>query len=117
MNDALDLLREIDPPPGGLDGLRRRLARHARRRAAIGRSAFAAATLALVLGGSLAVREATRPPAVPAWAAESLLAVELGLVEVPDEPVSIPRAARNRLAIRRVDTSDPRVVLYLAGRL
>ena len=40
-------------------------------------------------------------------------AIALGL-ETPREPVTVPPDERARLALRRLETADPSVVLYLA---
>jgi len=111
-----DWLRPLEPPPGGVAGLRRRLARRDRRRAAARGAAAALVLVALIAAGALTLREVDRERRrVPDWARNDLMAVELGLVEAPSEPVSVPPAERNRLAVAPIPTRDARVVMYLVG--
>jgi hypothetical protein len=113
MNDGLEALRSLDPPPGGVEALRRRLARRARRRL-VTRATLAGA---LVIVGGLALHTALAPQSRPAWSAPDLLAIDLGLVDPPSEPVTVTGNSRDRLAVLRVPTRDERVVFYLAGRI
>jgi len=109
-------LRPLEPPPGGVDGLRRRLARHARRRKATRRASAGLVAVLVLAVGALTLREHRSRRPLPEWATSDLLAVELGLVRAPTEPVSVPPEARGRVAVRRVPTGDARVALYLVGR-
>ena len=114
--DPAGWLAPLEPPPGGLDGLRRRIARR-ERRVALRRAAYTLAGLATA-AALLAV--ALRPTALPAsllpGSASSLLAIEYGLAEAPTEAVTVPPHRRNDTAVQAVVTRDERVVLYLVGQ-
>lgn len=87
----------LRPPPGGLEALRARLDRPARRW--IGPVVVAGAA-AIVLGLIL-------------WVEPSPPSVALGVPWArPPEPVQILPEARDRLAVQRIETADARVVLY-----
>jgi hypothetical protein len=114
MNDLAPLFPTIEPPAGGIRGLRVRLERDRRRRARarLAGAALAGTALALVVG--LLVTPA--PPPAPALdrvddsAIPAL--VSLGLRPAPSEPAEIPPQQRNRMALLRVPTKDPRVIFY-----
>ena len=91
--DDRGLFEVLQPPTGGLTRLRSRIRRTERRRVRTWRLAGATAGLA----GS------------------DLLAIRLGLSDAPTEPVSIPPDRRHEFAVRRVPTTDERVVFYLVG--
>ena len=102
----------LEPPPGGLAGLRTRIARDAarRRRTRYARLA-AAACVALFLVGLVTLR---RPE--PELPAEFQLArMQLGLVAQPTEVLTIPEGQRHKLAAARVPLDTDRVVFYMVG--
>ena len=114
MNDLGPLFRTIDPPAEGIRGLRTRLERDRRRRARVrlGGAAFAVATLTVVVG--LLVMPAPPAPLTLDRVDDSAIPalVSLGLREAPREPAEIPPHQRDRMALLRVPTKDPRVVFY-----
>lgn len=114
MNDLEPLFRAIEPPGDGIRGLRARLERDRRRRARarLGGAALAVATLSVVVGllvmpapPSALALDRVDDSAIPAL-------VSLGLREAPREPAEIPPRQRDRMALLRVPTKDPRVVFY-----
>ncbi len=121
-----DVFEKLEPPAGGLERLRERLAveEPARRRRAwlrpLGLLAPAAATLALlavlVVRGHEPPREDRGP--VEAWLARggNPALIACGVVARPVEPVTAVPGAQGALGLLRVDTR-PDVVFYLVGRL
>jgi len=113
---ARDLFERLEPRPGGLAALRRRLdgdeARRSRglRVAAVAAVAAAVAVLLVVWMWPTATwppraRASTRLAAHPA-------AVGLGFAPAPAEPVTVMPGSRAEVAVSRVPTSDERVVFY-----
>ncbi len=114
MNDLEPLFRMIEPPAEGIHGLRARLERDRRRRdrARAGGAVLVVGALAAVVGllvtpppPSALVLDRADASAIPAL-------VSLGLREAPSEPAEIPPGQRDRMALLRVPTKDPRVVFY-----
>ena len=110
------LFDQLTPPPGGLADLRRRIDRRAARRRRGFRLATACAGVAVValLALWLALPLRSRGPA-PWLDRDDLYAVRLGLVAPPSEPVTVPAADKDRVAVQRVATRDPRIVFYRVG--
>jgi hypothetical protein len=110
------LFDELAPPPGGLADLRDRLrGREVRRRRTLRlAAAFAGAAALAIVVVWLALPTPTREPA-PWLSRSDLYAVHLGVVEPPSEPVTVPPDQRGEIAVRRVPTSDERVVFYRVG--
>lgn len=114
--EARPLFARLEPPPGGLADLRRRIAAEEAAQArlrgwrwAVGGLATAAAVVALAL-------LSTRPPA-PTWVDAPALAGDPGLVALgrgpaPREPVTLAPDAGPGAALRRVETATPGVVYY-----
>ncbi len=113
MSDGSDsLFDDLQPPRGGLLGLRVRLERAERRaarlrlaRVATAGAALAAVLLMLVPGNPPKPRQLDVGPG----------AVRLGLREAPLEPVSVIGAQGADHAVQRVPLPIDRVVLYLVG--
>jgi len=110
--DEARLFRVLDPPPGGLADLRRRIAARESRRAWGFNLATAAVGLAIVIVGIVVSVPLTGPTNL---LGDDLVAIQLGLIEPPSEPVSIRAANRGEFAVERVPTSDERVVMYRFG--
>jgi hypothetical protein len=79
------------------------------------RLAGATAGLAVVVLSVFLALPFERNGAVSLDSGSDLLAIRLGLAEAPAEPVSVPPGHRHEFAVRRVPTSDERVVFYLVG--
>jgi hypothetical protein len=113
-----ELFDQLDPPPGGVAGLRRRLRNEPRRR----RRHVATAALggALVVGGLSVTlyRQLAQPDQVQARLADFDPAlVALGLQDAPSEPAAIPPEMRHRMALERVPLDTERVVFYFVSSL
>src|SRR5262245_35509806 len=114
-HDTEGLFPTLDPPPGGLTRLRTRIREDRRRRArswglaTAGIAAVAFAVLVLVPPRPVAPLQA-----LPGLESD-LLAIQLGIVDPPSEPVSIRPDLRGEFAVRRIPTTDRRVVFYLVG--
>lgn len=104
--DLRGAFEDLRPPPGGLVQLRGRL--DARRRPVWPWVLVATAALALVL-----LRPSTTAPLV----VEDVGLVALGLAGPSGEPVWVPASAAERVAVARVETGDPKVVLYQVASL
>ena len=106
----------LEPPRGGLAGLRARLEREGRRRARARRMRWAVAgcvALLVLVAVSPWLRSTS---AVDPLAAELQLArMRLGIERAPTEPVTIPVAERHRVAAQRIPLSTDLVVLYRIG--
>ena len=103
----------LDPPPGGLTRLRARIREDRRRR----RRSWGLATAgiaALVLAVLVLMPARTEIRGLPGLESD-LLAIQLGIVDPPREPVSIRPDLRGEFAVRRIPTTDERVVFYLVG--
>lgn len=113
--DQERLFELLDPPPGGLArlraGLRADRGRRVRNRSLA--AAVATAAAAALLAVFLAPDEGA-PSRLPGLESD-LLAVKLGLAEPPAEVVSIRPDQRREYAVRRIPTSDERVVFYVVG--
>ena len=95
-----DVLPDLEPPPGGLAGLRARLERPRRWPVAV--VALAAAVLLAV-----AFQPERRPlPQDP---------VLLAMLQPPSEPATVVPEARGRLAMERVAVGSAGVVYYRVG--
>jgi hypothetical protein len=117
-----DVFEELDPPPGGLEGLRRRLDEvemHRLRRspsALVWQTAAAAVVCAvLVLAMAGVLRHANEPER--RWRQQIIslanpALVRLGLQLAPTDTVTVPPAARDQIAIKQVSVDTPGVVYY-----
>lgn len=105
----------LEPPAGGLAGLRERIGRHRRRRVRAWRLTAATAGAAVILLAVLLSPAFDRGRAPVLDPGSDLLAVRLGLAEPPAETVTVPPAYRRDFAVRRVPTTDDRVAFYLVG--
>jgi hypothetical protein len=116
MSDSRELLLDpLEPPPGGLAGLRRRIAGRERRRAAA-RSTLPALAIVAVAGCAAILAWLGSPPRpLAAPVLDDLGSIALGIAAPPVEPVTVPAARRNDTAVLRVPTRDDRVVLYLVA--
>jgi len=116
MNDSRDLLLEpLEPPPGGLDGLRRRIERRERRRTALRSAAPALAVVAVAGCAAFFAWLGSPPRPGPVPVLDELGSIALGVAAPPLEPVTVPAARRNDTAVLRLPTRDDRVVLYLVA--
>ncbi len=108
-----DLFRRLEPPRGGLAGLRARLDRDDVRRGRRLGLQGAAATLALTAVVAAALLAPERPHVAVLDIGPAR--IRLGLAPEPTEPVSIPIARRGDLAAERVPVRNDRVVFYRIG--
>lgn len=99
-DDLSDILPVLDPPPGGLERLRARLAQPRPRRRTPTLVALAAAAVILVTW--------LTPSALPVPATSD--PVLAALSAAPVEPVQV--LSRSRLVATRVDTAAPGLVYY-----
>lgn len=113
--DETRLFRTLDPPPGGLADLRRRITGRRRRRAWTMRVATATAGVAIAALAVWLALPAGNGAEHGIEFGDDLLAVRLGLAEPPSEPVSVRPGQRGTYAVERVPTTDDRVVMYRFG--
>lgn len=111
-----DPFEPLDPPAGGLAALRSRIERESVRPPHPLRSwAWAAATVAAVsLACVLLLWHGTSRPLAIAGG-DDLLAIRLGLVDSPSEPVTVAPDQRSRVALQRVPLPTDEVVFYRVG--
>ena len=116
MNERPDLgLDPIDPPAGGLEALRARIARHDRRRV-VTRWVVPSLAAAVVLVGAILIGRGESWIPVPATPFERDLAARVSAaLDPPTDPVSVPYERRGDTAVLRVPTRDDRVVLYMVS--
>ena len=108
---------ELEPQGGGVADLQRRIgqARARRRRSYVLASLLLASLLStLWYGPALLPGGASRAAAM---LGDDLLAIELGYREPPTEPLTVREGLRNRIAVKRVPTANPKVAYYLVGSL
>jgi hypothetical protein len=111
------LFEPLEPPVGGIDALRGRLARERvrlRRRRQLG--AFAA-TLAItgILLSLVGLPALTARRAGTASLDFGLAHQRMGRTRPPSDPVTIPAGSEGEIAAMRVPSSDERVVFYLVA--
>ena len=129
-----DAFERLAPPPGGLQGLRERLAEKERERRAVWPIRFAAAAAvvaiaAIVLWTYLPTErrvpdvEGSRPVEGPssvvtapaAILTDNPLLVAAGIVSAPTAAVTLREPAVEDAALLRVDIADPDVAFYLVA--
>ena len=116
MNDRSDLgLDAIEPPSGGLESLRARVARHERRRIVTRRIVPAVAAAVVLVGAVLIGWGGSWAPAPESPFERALLASVQDALAPPSDPVSVPLERRRDTAVLRVPTRDDRVVLYMVS--
>lgn len=108
------LFETLEPPAGGLEGLRSRLARDTRRRRIRTRALAGTATLAVVAVATWATL-ASRSGADDLPPEFALARMHLGLMPLPSEPVTIPDERRGDTAIHRVPLPTDDVIFYLVA--
>lgn len=114
--DPSRLFEDLDPPPGGLTRLRARLrTEHRRRIRNRALAVTAAAGTAIGLAAFLVLSGGGDPAANLPGLTSDLVAIRLGLAEAPTEVVSVRAELRREYAVRRLPTSDDRVVFYAVG--
>jgi hypothetical protein len=116
------VFEELDPPPGGLEALRRRLHQasalesRARRRVRRTRLAVAAAAACLVIWlaipGSWPLDQGPSSLQLELASEGNPALVRLGLAAPQDEAVVVPVGVRHRIAVEQVTTGDPDVIYY-----
>ena len=118
MNGRRDLgLDPIDPPAGGLEALRARVARHERRRV-VTRRVIPSLIAAVVLAAAVVIGRGEPWAPAPATLFErDLRARVLASLEPSSEPVRVPFERRADTAVLRVPTGDDRVALYLVSTI
>ncbi|MCP3977817.1 MAG: hypothetical protein GY716_00610 [bacterium] len=108
------LFETLEPPRGGLAGLRTRIERaehrSVRRRRLSLLAGTAAAALLVGWGAFLAGRPAPELP--PEF---DLARMSLGQLPRPVEPLTVPENARGEIAVQRVPLAGDDVVFYLVG--
>lgn len=112
MTEPTRILPLLEPPPGGLERLRARIAQspsrvHRTVPALVGLTVFA-----LAAGGSLLLR--SRPDSTTLLSRASLdpTLVSLGLQRAPSEPAMVLPGSRHEMALLRVPLRTERVVFY-----
>jgi len=114
MNDRQPKLFEsLEPPRGGLAGLRARIARDTRRRVLMRRLQTATAALLVLAVAGLTILD-------PRGRRESplefrLARMSLGLIPPPSEILTIPEERRHQIAVRRVPLQTDEVLFYLVA--
>ncbi len=109
------LFEMLDPPPGGLTRLQARIRGERRRKIRNWTLATAAAGIAAIgLAVLLLLPNGGELPLLPGFESD-LLAIQLGLIEAPEESVSIRPDLRNEYAVLEIPTGDDRVVFYMVG--
>jgi hypothetical protein len=106
----------LEPPLGGVAGLRRRLQREPRRRRRRA-TALALAVAAAVVVLLLVVRGRVARFHGPPVADFDPALVSLGLQNVPAEPATIPPDMRQRMALQRVPLKTDGVIFYYVAVL
>ena len=109
------LFESLEPPRGGLAGLRARIESDRRRRVRA-RNLQAVAAVVLVLAVSTWSVFAPRTPGEPPPSFE-LARIGLGLAPKPSEAVTVPDGRRHELAVHRVPLDTDSVVFYRIGSL
>jgi hypothetical protein len=106
------LFEPLEPPPGGLGALRRRLERDSRRRFYARQAVLATAGASLIVG--FVVFLALGPGGSPAMddSAFAFTRISFGLSPAPSEPVSLREGESSRAAVKRVPLDSDRVVFY-----
>jgi hypothetical protein len=103
------LFERLDPPGGGLEGMRTKIAREPARRLQL-----AAAFLLLLTTLGLATQLPFGGGELPLPALDQAR-IRLGLVLQPSEPLMIPEAERDGAAARRIPLNDEKVLFYMVG--
>lgn len=110
------LFDTLEPPAGGLAGLRGRIARDTRRRATMRRLQAATAAMVVVgLVGWAGVAQRRQVTALPAQF--DLVRMNLGLLPPPSEVLTIRADQRGNTAVHRVPLPTDEVVFYLVGSI
>jgi hypothetical protein len=104
-----DLFVALDPPGGGLEGLRQKMAREPARRLQL---AAAFMLLAATLGLATKLPFGGRELRLPVFEQARM---RLGMSSHPSEPLKIPEEERSRAAARRISSVDEKVLFYLVG--
>lgn len=108
-----DLFESLEPPRGGLDGMRARVARDTRRRVRRRRVQGVSAVAAVVaLVGWFALAPGVSAPPSPEL---DVLRLGLGQLPTPAAPVTVPAGRRGEIAVQRVPVTSDRVVFYLVS--
>jgi hypothetical protein len=113
MNERREKLFDVlEPPPGGLTGLRGRIERDRRRRVTSRRvQLLAAATLVAALAGwSLLAPGGGEEPLPPQF---DFARMSLGQLPWPSETLTLAEDERGEIAVRRVSLPTDEVVFYL----
>ncbi len=110
------LFETLEPPRGGLVGLRARIERDARRRRLQRRlGSTAVATVLLVVIGWSAL--GPRREVVAASPELDLVRMQLGLLAAPAEPLTLPAGQHRDTAVRRVPLPTDEVIFYMVGSI
>jgi len=115
MNERRERLFDVlEPPPGGLAGLRARIERDGRRRARSRRvQLLAAATLVAVLAGWSVFAPRGGGEQLPTQFDFARMSV--GQLPWPSETLTVPEDRRDEIAVRRVSLPTDEVVFYLVA--
>ncbi len=114
-----DVFPKITPPPGGLDGLRRRMRE---REEAAPRACWprlmpvGAVALAVAIVLVVVARRGIDPVAA-ARSFGGASEVALGLARAPSETVTLTGESRETAALVQVPSGDPHVAIYMVGTL
>jgi hypothetical protein len=114
MNERREKLFEVlEPPPGGLAGLRARIEWDGRRRARSRRvKLLAAATLVAAIAGWAVFAPRGGEPLPPQF---DFARMSMGQLPWPSETLTLPPDKRDEIAVRRVALPTDEVVFYLVA--
>lgn len=109
------MFETLDPPPGGLVGLRERIERDGRWRTPRRLVPTVATGILLIVLASWSVVAWPEAPDIPTEL--DLVRIQLGQLPAPSEAVVIPDDHRGQVAVRRVPLPTDEVVFYLVGSI
>jgi hypothetical protein len=109
------LFDTLEPPRGGLAGLRARIERESGRRKRVRRLWAAAACLPVILAAVLLLSNVRRQPPMPERF--RLARIAAGLEAPPSEPMTIAENRRHLVAAQRMPAASDNVAFYLVASI